>query len=444
MGKTVIVGGGTSGLAAAYTLEKAGADCEVLEKRDFSGGRIYGTVRDGYTLDLGAQFMFSRYRTMFDLLDGMGVRDQLLTYRPFMAIPRDGTNHTLSMDIKENLLHPFQALKVMNLLSTRGRLNLMKFSLKMAMAATKLDFDDPLKAIELDGMSFTDYTKANFGEEVLEYTVQPIASTLTLGVPEEISAAYGLALAWYFLPGLSTFRKGIGFLAQSLSKNISNLRLHTTATRIVLEGKKVKGVEIEDGRKTEVIEADHVICGTLAGEAAGLLPDLSSAMAEALSGVRYSACAHVMMAVPGRPLGKFYAIATPRKMGLTFSGITDNALKAPGYAPAGHGIVHAYTYGDYAREMLDMSDEEVKTRVVREIQTIVPDFPTEPIFCEIFRWPQAVCLSGPGQIAAVQELRVALREYSGLHLAGEYFGMPSVEAALNSGVKAAESVLRSS
>ncbi len=444
MGKTVVVGGGTSGLAAAYTLEKAGADCEVLEKRDFSGGRIYGTVRDGYTLDLGAQFLFSRYHTTFELLEKMGVKKEMVTYRPFMGIPRDGKVHVLSMSIKENLLHPIEGLKVLNLLSQRGRIDLMKFGLKMAMAAPKLDFNDPLKAIELDGVSFTDYAHANFGDEVLEYMVQPIASTLTLGVPEEISAAYGLGLAWYMAPGLSTFKKGIGFLAQSLSGNIKNLRLNTTVKRIVLEGKRVKGVEIEDGKNTEVIEADRVICGTLAGEAAGLLADLPRAITDALSSIRYSACTHVMMAVPGRPLGKLYAIATPRKMGLSFSGITENALKAPGYAPAGHGIVHAYTYGDYAREMLDLSDAEVKDRVVREIQTVAPDFPTEPIFCEIFRWPQAVCLSGPGQIAAVQKLRIALREYRGLHMAGEYFGMPSVEAAINSGVKAAEGVLRSS
>lgn len=444
MGKTVVVGGGTSGLAAAYTLQKAGADCEVLEERDFSGGRIYGTVRDGYTLDLGAQFLFTRYRTTFDLLKKMGVKNEMVTYRPFMGVPRDGKVHVLSMDIKENLLHPLEGLKVLNLLSTRGRIDLLKLGLKLAMASPKLDFDDPLKAIELDGVSFADYAHANFGEEVLEYLVQPIASTLTLGVPEEISAAYGLGLAWYMAPGLATFKKGIGFLAQSLSENIKNLRLNTTVKKIVLEGKRVKGVEIENGKKTEVIEADRVICGTLAGEAAGLLADLPAAITDALSSIRYSACTHVMMAVPGRPLGKIYAIATPRKMGLTFSGITENALKSPGYAPAGHGIVHAFTYSDYAREMLDMSDAEVQARVVREIQTVVPDFPTEPIFCEIFRWPQAVCLSGPGQIAAVQKLRVALREYQGLHMAGEYFGMPSVEAAINSGVKAAEGVLRSS
>lgn len=441
MKKTVVVGGGTSGLAAAYTLERAGAGCVVLEKREFSGGRIYGAVRDGITLDLGAQFLFNRYRTTFDLLDKMGVRDEMVVFRPFMGILRDGTVHVTSMSPSENILHPLEAMKGLKLLSQRGRLNLMKLGLKMAMLGGKLDFDDPLKAIELDDISFADYARRNFGDEIHDYITQPVASTLTLGVPEEISAAYGMALAWYMAPGLSTFKKGIGFLAESLSSRVKDIRLNTTVKRIVLEGKKVKGVEIEDGGKTEFLEADSVICGTLAGEAAGLLPDLPSSILDTLSGIRYSACTHVMLAVPGRPLGKLYAIATPRREGFSFSGITENAVKAPGYAPADTGIIHAYTYAEHARAMLEMSDDEVRERVVVEIKKLVPSFPTDLKFCEIFRWPGAVCLSSPGQISAVQKLKVALRDYGGLHLVGEYFGMPSVEAALNSGVKAAERLL---
>jgi protoporphyrinogen oxidase len=79
--------------------------------------------------------------------------------------------------------------------------------------------------------------------------------------------------------------------------------------------------------------------------------------------------------------------------------------------------------------------------MIDEIQSVIPRFPDEPLFTEIFRWPEAVCLSGPGQITAVQKLKIGLRDYEGLHLVGEYFGMPSVEAALHSGVKAAKKVL---
>jgi oxygen-dependent protoporphyrinogen oxidase len=163
-----------------------------------------------------------------------------------------------------------------------------------------------------------------------------------------------------------------------------------------------------------------------------------------LSGIKYSACTHVMIAIRGQVMGDMYAIATPRREGLSMCGFTDNANKAPTYAPPNTSLIHVFTYGKFGREMLDWDDAKIQEQCIREIQMVVPQFPDEPIFCEIFRWPEAVCLSGPGQITAVQKMKVGMREFEGLHLAGEYLGMPSVEAALHSGVKAAEKVLKSS
>jgi protoporphyrinogen oxidase len=441
MGKTVIIGGGTSGLAAAYTLEQAGAECLVLEKRDFAGGRIYGTEREGFTLDLGAQFFFSRYHTTFDLMQKLGIYDQLAKWAKPMGILRDGTVHMAYSSIMDNLKHPSSGLKF-GALSNRGKRQGVKMALKFLTLGKKLDFDDPLKAIELDNISFAEYARRHWGDEILEYAIQPIASTLTLGEPEDISAAYGLALAWYFLPGLSTTTKGIGYLAESLAKNCKNVKLNTEVTRIVMEGNQVKGVEIKDGSKTEFIEADSVICGALAGEAAAMLSDLPAQVLDTLGSIKYSASTHVMLATKGKIIGDMYAIATPRREGLSMAGFTDNANKAPTYAPANTSLIHVFTFGRYAREMLDWDDAKIQDHVTRELQMVVPQFPDEPIFCEIFKWPQAVCLSSPGQITAVQKLKVGMREFKGLHLAGEYFGMPSVEAALNSGVKAANRVLK--
>ncbi|MBU1672026.1 MAG: FAD-dependent oxidoreductase [Actinobacteria bacterium] len=443
MGTTVVIGAGAAGLAAAYTLERAGADCVVLEKREFSGGRIYGKVVEGCTLDVGAQFFFTRYRETYDIMDKLGIAGDLVRYKPFVGLLRDDNVYVVSQDIKQAFLHPGMMLRAGRMLSSMGKLRAVKFGLKLAALGKKLDFDDPLKAIELDNVSFADYTRANFGDEILEYIAQPVASTLSLGQPEEISAAYGMALTWYIAPGLATLRKGIGQLAEALTEEIKDVRLGTEATRIVMEGGKVKGVEVSDVNGKEVIEADHVVCATLAPEAAGLLGDgLDPTLAGTLKDVKYSACAHVMMGVEGRPLDMLYAIATPRREGLCFSGITENAIKAPGYAPAGKGIIHAYTFGEYGRELLTMDDAAVRDRVLGDIQRVVPTFPDEPVFTEIFRWPEAVCLTGPGHITAVQRMKVGLRDYQGLHLAGEYLGMGSVEAAIHTGVKAAEKVLR--
>lgn len=443
MGKTVVVGGGTAGLAAAFTLEKGGADCTVLEQRDFAGGRIYGVVKEGFTLDFGAQFFFSRYHSTFDLMGRLGIGDQLEKFGAPVGILRDGTVHVLYRDLIDNLKHPTAGLRF-GALSNSGKRKGMKLAVRMLRLGKKLDFDDPLKAIELDNISLADYARRNFGDEILEYVFQPVVGALALGQPEDISAAYGLSLLWYPMPGLSTLRKGIGFLAESLAKNVSDVLLSTEVKRIVIEDKKVKGVEVASGRKTELIEADHVVCTAPGEEAAGMLADLPPSMTDILAGFNYSACAHVMFAVSHKVMGELYAIATPRREGFCLSGVTENAQKAPGYAPPNCGLMSAFTYGDYGREMLAMKDSEIQDRVTRDVQMFIPRFPDDPIFCEIFRWPKAVCLSSPGQITAVQRLKVAARDYEGLHLAGEYMGMPSVEAAVHSGVNAARRILRTS
>ncbi|WP_240760286.1 FAD-dependent oxidoreductase, partial [Phytoactinopolyspora endophytica] len=47
--KVVIIGAGVAGLTAAYELQKAGYDCQILEARDRPGGRAR-TIRGGDSL----------------------------------------------------------------------------------------------------------------------------------------------------------------------------------------------------------------------------------------------------------------------------------------------------------------------------------------------------------------------------------------------------------
>ncbi|MBU4194316.1 MAG: FAD-dependent oxidoreductase [Actinobacteria bacterium] len=442
MAKTVVVGGGTSGLAAAYTLEKAGVECTVLEKEDYSGGRIYGVVREGYTLDLGAQFFFTRYRSTIDIIKKLGIEDQLVWFKPSLGILRDGTVQVINTDIKYNLIHPTAAFKFRPL-SNWGMRRGPKLGIKLLALRKKLDFDDPLKAIELDNISTAEYAKRYFGDEILEYIVQPVVSALTLGEPEEVSAAYGLGLILYAMGRLGTLKNGIGFLAESMAKNISDLKLETSVTRIVLEDKKVKGVEVGTGKKKEFIEADNVICCTTGTVAAKILGDLPQKMTDILADIKYSSCVHVMFAVPSKPLGDIFGVATPRREGLCMPGFVENSNKFSAYAPPGTGIMHTFSFGEFSREMMELDDDKIRERMIQELQMVVPRFPDEPIFCEIFRWPEAVGLCGPGQITSVQRLKVDAGNYKGLHLAGAYLGMPSVEAAIHYGVQAAERVLKS-
>ena len=46
--RVLVIGGGISGLSAAYDLTRAGADCTILEKQSRLGGVIETRLSEGY------------------------------------------------------------------------------------------------------------------------------------------------------------------------------------------------------------------------------------------------------------------------------------------------------------------------------------------------------------------------------------------------------------
>ncbi|WP_375281228.1 flavin monoamine oxidase family protein [Pseudooctadecabacter sp.] len=79
--KTIIIGGGLSGLALAATLDKAGADFTVFEARDRFGGRILTEHHGGAAFDLGPAWFWPGQPRIAALIDQLGLEkfDQYAT-----------------------------------------------------------------------------------------------------------------------------------------------------------------------------------------------------------------------------------------------------------------------------------------------------------------------------------------------------------------------------
>ena len=135
----------------------------------------------------------------------------------------------------------------------------------------------------------------------------------------------------------------------------------------------------------------------------------------------------------------------PRKSGSPAVGFTDNAVKSKNYAPENGSLLHCYTWGSYAKNLNLQKDEEIKKCVLEEAQKYIPGFDTRkippPLFVTIKRWNEAVCLSPPGMMSAIRQMKTHTIPVKGLHLAGEYMYMPSVDGALKSGMDAAEKII---
>ncbi|MDI6830442.1 MAG: NAD(P)/FAD-dependent oxidoreductase [Actinomycetota bacterium] len=441
--KVIVIGAGTSGLAATHTLRKRGVEVLVLEAKETAGGRIVGARRDGYTMDLGAQFFFKFYDTTFGICRELGLGNDIVPFPFKVAIWKNGRLNPITAGLNPLALWRDRAdLLRFRLFSPRGMLQVARIMPIILKRRRDLHFIDFQNMLDLDDESLADLAKRRGGEEVLEYFLQPVASCLTLGEPEEVGAGYGLTLVWYSLNGLFTLKRGIGTLAERLYEECrDSVRLSSPVKRVVIEGGAVKGVETAEG----FMDADAVICSVTATRALELMPDLPEGMRRSLEKVTYSACCHVMFGLEKRLLPEgWYAVGLPRLAGTSMAGFTDNSIKSPHYAPPGGGMVHCFTFGRHAFELNAMSDAEVFKRLKGEIRRFIPSMPEEPYISEIYRWDEAVCLSPPGMLREICRLkRDHYRDVKGLFLAGEYLNMPSVDGSLRSGIDAAEAALRS-
>lgn len=67
MKKVIIIGAGTSGLAAGIRLQTLGFDCEIYEKNEAVGGRMYQIKEQGFTFDVGPTIVLmpEMYKELF-------------------------------------------------------------------------------------------------------------------------------------------------------------------------------------------------------------------------------------------------------------------------------------------------------------------------------------------------------------------------------------------
>jgi len=441
--RCVVVGAGAAGLAATYHLLRGGVEVVTLESSGEAGGRLLGGRHDGRVIDLGAQFFFRPYRTTFELCGRLGLEGQVVPFPFRVGLWRDGVLTALTAGLDpRTLAGNFRELLRFRLLSPAGVARLTALLFLLLRRRRDLHFLRFPGNLDLDGRDLASFTLDGYGEEVLEYYLQPLVSCLTLGQPEEIGAGYGLALAWYAMQGCCTLKEGIWTLADRLHRECrGSVRLSTPAREIVIEAGKVRGVETEEG----FLEAGEVVCCTSASAALRLMPRLPDGARSLLAKIGYSSCCHVVFGFPRRsfPAG-WYAVALPRRSGSSMAGFSDDSTKCPSYAPPGESLVHCFTFGAHARELNAQPDRLVAARLLEELRSWAPSPPPDPLFRVVHRWEEAVCLPPPGTLRQLRRLARELPQtVRGLHLAGEYLYMPSVEGALRSGMDAADEVLRS-
>jgi len=122
-----VIGGGMTGLTAAYRLAASGHRVDVFEKEPYLGGLAYGFTKDSWDWHIEGAYhhLFTNDAAILSLLQELGHADDILTLRPVTASLFRDTPYQL--DSPYSLL-TFPGLSVVSKLRTAFLLGLLKIT----------------------------------------------------------------------------------------------------------------------------------------------------------------------------------------------------------------------------------------------------------------------------------------------------------------------------
>jgi len=398
-GPVVIIGSGLAGLSAARQLSIHGIDVLVLESQDRAGGRVGTDIVDGVHLDHG----FQLYNTAYP--EGKRVLDyQELDLHPFSSGVMSATP-----DGRIKLGDPRELIGWLPASIASGSIGSKVAFLRYALAQSRKSPAEITRGV--DGSAYTALERAGVTGKFYSEVIQPFLSGVFLE-PELSTSSRFMNLV------LLTFVKGKPSLPRNGMQAIPDQLFSALPAATVRFNSKVSAVSSDSVRVGgEVINAKAVIMAT----------DVTAA--NELGGVKGPRWNSVTTWYHLAPLGtlnegKPVIVVNGGAAGpITNSVVLTNAV--PSYAPGAH-LISTSAIGIHERNLdllghLGTMHETDATR-----WELVGHYPIS----------QALpAMTPPHDFTAPED-------QDGIYLAGDYRTSSSIQGAMVSGRRAADSVLR--
>ena len=446
-----ILGGGISGLSAAYELDRRHVRFVLLEKSPRLGGVIRTERADGFTIDAGPDALLIHKPAALDLCAELGLERQLIrTLSPRTAyVVRNAALHPLPPGSVLGIPTRTRPLAANRLLSWRGRV-------RMA-----LDLAVPRAGRGADDESVAAFFRRRFGKEAVAYVADPLLGGIHAGDVERLSMR---ALFPQFVEAershgsvIRAFRRHSAERAasvdgdgqfRSLADGLEALP-RAIAARLapgaVLTGTAVTGLaggsgsdnrryvlRTSDGAR---IAADQVICALPAHAAAPLLAGLDEDVGRLCASIGHTSVAIVVLAWPRaavrHPLAGTGFVVPRAEAGLSITAATWISSKWPGRAPEGHVLVRGFAGGMRTPEALEQTDDALVTAAQRDLERLLR-IDGEPLLARVYRWPLANPQPDVGHLDRIAAIDARLKGLPGLQVIGAAFrgvGIPDCVAA---------------
>ena len=482
MKRIIIIGGGVSGLGAAYKIKRAaeaGNDVSfvLIEKDDRLGGKLATDHiedpdgRGTFIVDGGSDSFLTDKPAVHRVAKLLGIFDEetgTLDENKKTFIVKNGK----LVEMPDGIMM-FAPTKIVPMATTK----LYSWPAKFRMA---LDLVIPKKKVApgtRNDESLESFVVRRMGRESLDRLAEPLVGGVNGSDPKEMSlaATYPMlldmeqqhgSLVRGFLaqkqkveemkrkyppkPGakrrtfFSSFLPGLQYLTDSMADAAGRESIHTgVAATSVARGEGGGWTVTLDGGA--VLTGDAVIVASEAWATVPLVRGVDARVAELVESIPCSSSATILMAFDGADCPfdkKFHGILSPAVEHEPVTGISLMSSKWPGRAPEGRVLMRGFVGGPRDQEIIKRGDDEL-IEVARasfvKLLGVKPD--AQPLFARVYRWVGGMPQYTMGHLDRIEELEACCEAISGFALAGNAYRGVGVPNCLDSGERAAAKVL---
>jgi oxygen-dependent protoporphyrinogen oxidase len=418
MPKIIVIGGGIAGLAAAVHL-KAGAkvygkevDVLVLEKADRIGGKILTERIGDFLVEAGPDSFLPEKVQTLHLAKQLGLESEMLPSNDEFKgtfIYSRGRLHSLPEGVMLMVPTMFRPMVTSTLISWPGK---FRMGMEMFIPRRKLQGDESLAS----------FVTRRLGRECLEKIAEPLVAGIHTSNPDDMSVMAtfprflqmeqksgslirGMLAAMKHRPHATlsgpsktrqggpkmtyfmSFRKGMQELSEACASYLGPKAVRFGAAVSAIEPrKKGYGVILDGG---EVLEADRVMIGTAAYDAANMIKGFAPDAAAQMEKIDWSSSATVSVAFRRSDIRvplKGFGFIVPKTEGRKINASTYSSIKWSYRAPDDMIMLRAFVGGGNHEELVyELDDQAMIQNVLSELDVIL-GLRAEPQLAKVYRW----------------------------------------------------------
>ena len=433
-----IIGGGITGLAAAYELARRGTAFTLFEASPRVGGLILTEQIDGFTIEAGPDSILTQKPAALRLCEELGLGARLIATKT----PRT------AFVLKRGRLYPLPSPSVLGIPTTVA--GAVRYELLSWPARVRLAMEPLVPRRRGTGdESVSSFFSRRFGPSTVSLVAEPLLGGIHAGDVTALSMAslfprlmdaearYGSVIRAFRKLRADpdgAFRSLVGGMGELVSAIEARLpagavRYSSLVTALETDARRWRVLACETSTRVHA-----VIVATPAHTAARLLAGVNAEAASLAADVPYVSTASVTLAWPRRAVGHALAgsgFVVARRYGRErITACTWISSKWPGRAPPDTVLLRAFIGGARDPDVVNLADADIIALAARDVAKVLR-ISGPPILTRVHRWRDAGAQHNIGQLARVGMIEARLASRPGLFVAGSGFravGIPDCVA----------------